>query len=167
MTDKIFTIKVSNDNLLTIVRFVLEDDVPWFFARDIAVSVGYTQYSSLATVLDYNVSDRDLFRQEAMESLGGRKIWLVNLDGVTQWLIKARKPAAVKFLGALNEAVINAHLGIDNKKATAPQADRANEPVGGDKFLSVKLLEELLAANERLVSAVKYYLAKHSAEEVR
>lgn len=118
--------KVFNNTMFGNVRIILQDDEPWFVAKDITNILGY-QNSSKAIGDHVDVDDK--LNNETLSSLGQRGGWLINESGLYSLILSSKLPNAKQFKRWVTSEVLPAlrktgSYSVDIPK-TLPEALRA------------------------------------------
>lgn len=118
--------KVFNNTMFGNVRIILQDDEPWFVAKDITNILGY-QNSSKAIGDHVDVDDK--LNNETLSSLGQRGGWLINESGLYSLILSSKLPNAKQFKRWVTSDVLPAlrrtgSYSVDIPK-TLPEALRA------------------------------------------
>lgn len=87
-------LQVFNNAMFGNVRIILQDNEPWFVAKDVTNILGY-QNSSKA-IIDHVDSD-DKLNNETLSSLGQRGGWLINESGLYSLILSSKLPNAKQF----------------------------------------------------------------------
>nr|DAE12238.1 MAG TPA: repressor domain protein [Myoviridae sp. ctuAx8] len=87
-------LQVFNNAMFGNVRIFLQDDEPWFVAKDITNILGY-QNSSKAIIDHVDVEDK--LNNETLSSLGQRGGWLINESGLYSLILSSKLPTAKQF----------------------------------------------------------------------
>ena len=86
--------KVFNNTMFGNVRIILQNNEPWFVAKDITKILGY-QNSSKA--IGDHVDADDKLNNETLSSLGQRGGWLINESGLYSLILSSKLPTAKQF----------------------------------------------------------------------
>lgn len=87
-------LQVFNNAMFGNVRIILQDNEPWFVAKDVTNILGY-QNSSKA-IIDHVDSD-DKLNNETLSSLGQRGGWLINESGLYSLILSSKLESAKRF----------------------------------------------------------------------
>lgn len=87
-------LQVFNNAMFGNVRVILQDNEPWFVAKDITNILGY-QNSSKAIGDHVDVDDK--LNNETLSSLGQRGGWLINESGLYSLILSSKLPSAKQF----------------------------------------------------------------------
>ena len=118
--------KVFNNAMFGNVRIILQDNEPWFVAKDVTNILGY-QNSSKA--ISDHVDADDKLNNETLSSLGQRGGWLINESGLYSLILSSKLPNAKQFKRWVTSEVLPAlrrtgSYSVDIPK-TLPEALRA------------------------------------------
>lgn len=87
-------LQVFNNAMFGNVRIILQNNEPWFVAKDITNILGY-QNSSKA--INDHVDMEDKLNNETLSSLGQRGGWLINESGLYSLILSSKLPNAKQF----------------------------------------------------------------------
>lgn len=87
-------LQVFNNAMFGNVRVILQDNEPWFVAKDITNILGY-QNSSKAIGDHVDIDDK--LNNETLSSLGQRGGWLINESGLYSLILSSKLPSAKQF----------------------------------------------------------------------
>lgn len=87
-------LQVFNNEMFGNVRIILQDNEPWFVAKDVTNILGY-QNSSKAISDHVDVDDK--LNNETLSSLGQRGGWLINESGLYSLILSSKLPNAKQF----------------------------------------------------------------------
>ena len=87
-------LQVFNNAMFGNVRIILQDNEPWFVAKDITNILGY-QNSSKAIGDHVDIDDK--LNNETLSSLGQRGGWLINESGLYSLILSSKLPSAKQF----------------------------------------------------------------------
>lgn len=87
-------LQVFNNAMFGNVRIILQDNEPWFVAKDVTNILGY-QNSSKA--ISDHVDFDDKLNNETLSSLGQRGGWLINESGLYSLILSSKLPSAKQF----------------------------------------------------------------------
>ena len=91
---KMNELQVFNNAMFGNVRIILQNEEPWFVAKDVTNILGY-QNSSKA-IIDH-VDFDDKLNNETLSSLGQRGGWLINESGLYSLILSSKLPNAKQF----------------------------------------------------------------------
>lgn len=110
--------KVFNNTMFGNVRIILQDDEPWFVAKDITNILGY-QNSSKAIGDHVDVDDK--LNNETLSSLGQRGGWLINESGLYSLILSSKLPNAKQFKRWVTSDVLPALRKTGSYSMNIPQ----------------------------------------------
>ena len=110
--------KVFNNTMFGNVRIILQDDEPWFVAKDITNILGY-QNSSKAIGDHVDVDDK--LNNETLSSLGQRGGWLINESGLYSLILSSKLPNAKQFKRWVTSEVLPALRKTGSYSMNIPQ----------------------------------------------
>ena len=87
-------LQVFNNAMFGDVRIILQNNEPWFVAKDVTNILGY-QNSSKA--ISDHVDTDDKLNNETLSSLGQRGGWLINESGLYSLILSSKLPNAKQF----------------------------------------------------------------------
>ena len=87
-------LQVFNNAIFGDVRIILQDNEPWFVAKDVTNILGY-QNSSKAIIDHVDIDDK--LNNETLSSLGQRGGWLINESGLYSLILSSKLPNAKQF----------------------------------------------------------------------
>lgn len=87
-------LQVFNNAMFGDVRIILQNNEPWFVAKDVTNILGY-QNSSKA--ISDHVDADDKLNNETLSSLGQRGGWLINESGLYSLILSSKLPNAKQF----------------------------------------------------------------------
>ena len=110
--------KVFNNTMFGNVRIILQDDEPWFVAKDITNILGY-QNSSKAIGDHVDVDDK--LNNETLSSLGQRGGWLINESGLYSLILSSKLRNAKQFKRWVTSEVLPALRKTGSYSMNIPQ----------------------------------------------
>ena len=111
-------IKVFNNAIFGNVRIILQDNEPWFVAKDVTNILGY-QNSSKA--ISDHVDADDKLNNETLSSLGQRGGWLINESGLYSLILSSKLPNAKQFKRWVTSEVLPALRRTGSYSMNIPQ----------------------------------------------
>ena len=144
--------KVFNNTMFGNVRIILQNNEPWFVAKDITKILGY-QNSSKA--IGDHVDADDKLNNETLSSLGQRGGWLINESGLYSLILSSKLPTAKQFKrwvtsGVLPELRKTGSYSLTIPK-TLPEALRAY----ADEVESHNATKAIVAQQEQQIAEFK------------
>lgn len=111
-------LQVFNNAIFGNVRIILQDNEPWFVAKDVTNILGY-QNSSKA--ISDHVDADDKLNNETLSSLGQRGGWLINESGLYSLILSSKLPNAKQFKRWVTSEVLPALRKTGSYSMNIPQ----------------------------------------------
>lgn len=119
-------LQVFNNEMFGNVRIILQNEEPWFVAKDVTNILGY-QNSSKAISDHVDIDDK--LNNETLSSLGQRGGWLINESGLYSLILSSKLESAKRFKRWITAEVLPALRRTGsyalNIPRTLPEALRA------------------------------------------
>ena len=111
-------LQIFNNAMFGDVRIILQDNEPWFVAKDVTNILGY-QNSSKA--INDHVDVDDKLNNETLSSLGQRGGWLINESGLYSLILSSKLPNAKQFKRWVTSEVLPALRKTGSYSMNIPQ----------------------------------------------
>lgn len=111
-------LQVFNNAMFGNVRIILQDNEPWFVAKDVTNILGY-QNSSKA--ISDHVDTDDKLNNETLSSLGQRGGWLINESGLYSLILSSKLESAKRFKRWITADVLPALRRTGSYSLNIPQ----------------------------------------------
>lgn len=144
--------KVFNNTMFGNVRIILQNNEPWFVAKDITKILGY-QNSSKA-IGDHVDADNKL-NNETLSSLGQRGGWLINESGLYSLILSSKLPTAKQFKRWVTSEVLPELRKTGSYSLTIPKTLPEALRAYADEVESHNATKAIVAQQEQQIAEFK------------
>jgi toxin-antitoxin system, toxin component, bro family len=144
--------KVFNNTMFGNVRIILQNNEPWFVAKDITKILGY-QNSSKA--IGDHVDADDKLNNETLSSLGQRGGWLINESGLYSLILSSKLPTAKQFKRWVTSEVLPELRKTGSYSLTIPKTLPEALRAYADEVESHNATKAIVAQQEQQIAEFK------------
>lgn len=144
--------KVFNNTMFGNVRIILQNNEPWFVAKDITKILGY-QNSSKA--IGDHVDADDKLNNETLSSLGQRGGWLINESGLYSLILSSKLPTAKQFKRWVTSEVLPELRKTGSYSLTIPKSLPEALRAYADEVESHNATKAIVAQQEQQIAEFK------------
>jgi toxin-antitoxin system, toxin component, bro family len=144
--------KVFNNTMFGNVRIILQNNEPWFVAKDITKILGY-QNSSKA--IGDHVDADDKLNNETLSSLGQRGGWLINESGLYLLILSSKLPTAKQFKRWVTSEVLPELRKTGSYSLTIPKTLPEALRAYADEVESHNATKAIVAQQEQQIAEFK------------
>lgn len=144
--------KVFNNTMFGNVRIILQNNEPWFVAKDITKILGY-QNSSKA--IGDHVDADDKLNNETLSSLGQRGGWLINESGLYSLILSSKLPTAKQFKRWVTSEVLPELRKTESYSLTIPKTLPEALRAYADEVESHNATKAIVAQQEQQIAEFK------------
>lgn len=144
--------KVFNNTMFGNVRIMLQNNEPWFVAKDITKILGY-QNSSKA--IGDHVDADDKLNNETLSSLGQRGGWLINESGLYSLILSSKLPTAKQFKRWVTSEVLPELRKTGSYSLTIPKTLPEALRAYADEVESHNATKAIVAQQEQQIAEFK------------